>query len=59
MSGKTPKPKTVDRVRSDYQPSKAELEADVSIPCKPDELMEAVFNYQPRRNGKPLNQKGK
>ena len=46
-------------VRSDYQPSKAELEADVSIPCEPDELLEAVFNYQPRRNGKPLSRKGK
>ena len=46
-------------VRSDYQPSKSELEADMSIPCDPDELLEAVFNYQPRRKGKPLNRKSK
>ena len=29
-----------------YQPSKAELEADVSIPATPDELLEAMMNYK-------------
>ena len=56
---KKPKPKISETARSDYQPSKAELEADMSIPCEPDELLEAVFNHQPRRHGKPLNPKGK
>ena len=59
MTQKKPKPKTVELVSSDYQPSKTELEADMDIPCDPDELLEAVFNYQPRRHGKPLNRKGR
>lgn len=36
---------------ADYQPSKAELEADVSIPGTSDELLAAVLNYDPRRDG--------
>ena len=34
---------------SSYQPSKAELEADVSIPTTPDELLKAVINYNPKK----------
>ena len=30
-----------------HQPSRAELEADVSIPATPDELLEAMMNYKP------------
>ena len=34
---------------SDYQPTKAELEADVSIKATPDELLLAVFGRHPHR----------
>ena len=42
--------KTVLRKPSSYQPSKAELEADVSIPTTPDKLLRAVINYNPRKH---------
>ena len=42
-------PKTVTTRSSGYQPSKAELEADVSIPTTPDELLKAVINYNPKK----------
>ena len=32
-----------------HQPSKAELEADASIPTTPDTLLRAAINYTPRR----------
>ena len=31
-----------------YQPTKEELEADVSIPTSPDELLRAAISYNPR-----------
>ena len=34
-----------------YQPSKAELEADMSIPATPDELLQAVINSKPSKRG--------
>ena len=43
---KTQKPKPPPD--SSYQPSKAELEADVSIPATADEILQAVFDYDPR-----------
>lgn len=39
---KTP-PRTVEIVRSDYQPSQAELEEDMSIDASFEELMQAVM----------------
>lgn len=36
-------------VKAGYQPSKAELEADVSIKATPKELAQAVFGRHPRR----------
>ena len=33
-----------------YQPSKAELEADMSIPTTPEKLLRAVINYDPRKD---------
>ena len=36
------KPRTVEIVRSDYQPSKAELEEGVSIDASFEELMQAA-----------------
>ena len=30
-----------------YQPTKAELEADIKIQASPDALLEAVFGYDP------------
>ena len=44
---KKTKPKTVELVTSSYQPSKAELEADVSIHCDPNDLLRAAINYKP------------
>ena len=44
----TTKSKPVD---NQYQPSKAELEADLSIPATPDELLQAVFNSKPSKRG--------
>ena len=36
---------------STYQPTKEELEADVSIPnATPDELLMAAINFNPRKN---------
>ena len=43
--------KVRDKIDNTYQPSKAELEADVSIPTTPDELLKAVINYNPRKDG--------
>ena len=34
---------------SSYQPSKADLEADVGIPTTPDELLRAVINYNTKK----------
>ena len=39
--------KPTPRKSSTYQPTKAELEADVSIPTTPDELLRAVIDYSP------------
>ncbi len=36
-------PRVVEIVRSDYQPSQAELEADMSIDASPEELAQAVL----------------
>ena len=36
------KPRTVEIVRSDYQPSKAELEADMSIDASFEELVQTT-----------------
>ena len=51
--GQPPKPMPdvpeVEVKPSNYQPSKAEMEADVSIPTTPDALLEAVMNYKPRK----------
>ena len=46
-------PRPVEMVRSDYQPSKAELEEDVSIDASFEELMQAAvepveITYIPR-----------
>lgn len=38
----TKKPRTVETVRSDYQPSKAELEEDLSIDADFLDVMESV-----------------
>lgn len=59
MKKESPLPKTpshvVEIVRSDYQPSKAELEEDTSIDASFEELMQAVtepieIKYIPRPN---------
>ena len=47
------KARTVEIVRSDYQPSKAELEADMSIDASFEEIMQAAvepveIKYIPR-----------
>ena len=47
------KPRTVEIVRSDYQPSKAELEEDMNIDASLEELVQAVaepvtIKYIPR-----------
>ena len=47
------KPRTVEIVRSDYQPSKAELEEDISIDASFEELAQVVaepvdIKYIPR-----------
>ena len=34
---------------SSYQPTKAELEADASIPTTPDALLRAAITYNPRK----------
>ena len=39
-----------DEVPENYQPTKAELEADLRIPATPEELLEAVINYNPRKD---------
>ncbi len=49
----TKKPYVVEIVRSDYQPSKAELEEDMSIDTSFEELMQAAvesvgIKYVPR-----------
>ena len=36
-------------IDSQYQPSKAAMEADISIPATPDELLQAVMNYNPSK----------
>ena len=35
-----------------HQPTKAELEADVSIPCDPDELLRAAIDFIPPKRRK-------
>ncbi len=48
MSNEKPSDKEIP---SNYQPKKAELEADLRIPdATPDELLEAVINYSPRQD---------
>ena len=37
---------------SSYQPTKAELEADVSIPTTPDKLLRSVIDYSPPKPSK-------
>ena len=32
------------------QPSRVELEADMSIPTTPDKLLKSVINYNPRKD---------
>ena len=44
-----PKNQQLPKDHPDYQPTKAELEADVSIPTTPDELLRAVMGQAPRR----------
>ncbi len=44
----TTKRKPID---NQYQPSKAELEADMSVPATPDELLQAVINSKPSKRG--------
>ncbi len=45
-----PKPKKQQQeVKSGYQPSKAELDADISIKTTPEELALAVVGRHPRR----------
>ena len=43
---KTTKP---TKNESSYQPTKADLEADASIPTTPDALLRAAINYDPRK----------
>ena len=38
-------------IDNQYQPSKAELEADMSVPATPDELLQAVINSKPSKRG--------
>ncbi len=50
--GKRIRPKKDHPARWDarkHQPTKAEIEADMSIPCSPDQLLEAVINYGPNK----------
>ena len=35
-----------------YQPSNAELEADVSIRCDPNDLLQTVISYKTKRGKK-------
>ena len=42
MDPKQQKPRAVEVVRSDYQPSKAEMEEDVRIDCSFEELAQMV-----------------
>ncbi len=37
---------------STYQPTKVELEADVSIPTTPDKLLRSVIDYSPPKPSK-------
>ena len=45
--------RTVEVVDSSYQPSKAELEADVSIDATPEEIGRALMQTVNVRRGKP------
>ena len=47
VSQKAKQPPKQQEVTSSYQPSKAELEADVSIHCDPNDLLRAAINYKP------------
>ncbi len=47
VSKKAKQPPKQQEVASSYQPSKAELEADVSIHCDPNDLLRAAINYKP------------
>ncbi len=42
MADKKPKPRTVEIVQSDYQPSKAELEADARVEATFEEAVDAL-----------------
>ena len=35
-----------------HQPTKAELEADLTIPTTPEQLLRAVINYNPNKPSK-------
>ena len=50
MPSSTPKNPRGRQIDSQYQPSKAELEADMSIPTTPDELLRAVINHKPSKS---------
>ena len=39
--------KAPTRKPTTYQPTKVELEADLTIPTTPDELLRSVINYSP------------
>ena len=60
MPRKEPKttPRTVEVVDSSYQPSKAELEADVSIDKTPEEVARALTRTVNVRRGKPSKAAG-
>ena len=47
VSKKAKQPPKQQEVASSYQPSQAELEADVSIHCDPNDLLRAAINYKP------------
>ena len=57
---KDSKPKTVELVKSDYQPTKAEQEEEFQINASMEELTRAVVQpIKPRWIDKPRNRKGK
>ena len=43
------------RKPSTYQPTKAELEADVNIPTTPDQLLGSVINFKPPEPSEKLS----
>ena len=46
------KAKPPTRQPSTHQPTKAELEADVSIPTTPDKLLRSVIDHRPPKPSK-------